>query len=265
MSTIEESGFLSEQIQSWIIKHRTENKEWFELSDGLNIFSQKLMLALAPSKDDEPKLLTTLLFSRVLSHFQGTLLLTERGMIAEARSLLRGMLDATFALVALCKHPDLIKDFVNDDVYQRLKLVNCCKSLPKKTKRTIRATNRQLNNLENELKNEIEKKKIKPLTSEFLAQKAGMLGFYNTLFVMLSASTHSRARDMERHLVIGTNDALEELKWGPDVKHLDEIISAACECQFNATRSVAECFGRKLGNEFDNVWDKYNRLVKSVP
>lgn len=262
MSSIEKVGFLSEDIESWVQKHRSENKEWFDLSWGLNEIAQKTVLSLNPPKTDEQKILTILLMSRVLSHFQGVLILIERGMIAESRSLLRGMLDATFSAVAISKHPNLVERFVNDDVFQRLKYVRSFGSLPKELRKLHRISKGSLKKLEKELNDEIKEKKITPLTSEFLAQKAGMLGHYNTLFVLLSSSTHSRVRDMSQYLILDSEEDLKDLKWGPDVTELDDTIAPACECLFIVIRAASDLYKyTDLDSKLEALWGKYNELI----
>ncbi len=262
MPNIEQAGFLSPQITDWINKHRAEHSEWFALAEKVNAICQRLMLALEPPIDDEQKVLVALLFSRVLSHFQGVVLLIERGMVAEARSLLRGMLDATFAQVALSKHAELVKEFVDDDMSQRLKHVNCIRALPKELKKHHGFSEKELTKLADELKCEIDKRQIKPLRSEYLAQKAEMLTHYNTLFVMLSSSTHSRVRDMVRHLDLGESKEHHQFKWGPDAPNLDELVMPACDCLFVAARAASSLFAcHSFDAELQESWDSYQGLA----
>lgn len=262
MGTIEEDGFLSEDIQTWIEKHHSENDPIFNLCTRINKLGQKLLLSLEPEKSDGQKILAAVLFSRVISHFQGIYILTERGMVAEARSLLRGMLDATFATVALAKNEDLVPEFVNDDLWQRLKCLNSFGNLPKQIKKRHRMGNNKLKKLAEAIQKEIDEKNIKPLKSEYLAQKADMLGHYNTLFVILSSSIHSRVRDMEQYLGEGEFDELEALKWGPDVDGLDSILLPACDCIFIAARNITKLFDiQYLHDSFQENWYVYEKLL----
>jgi len=266
MGSINEKGFLSEEIQAWIDKHRGDYREWFALSESISSLGQKLMLLVKPPVDDGQKVLVTMLFSRILSHFQGIVLLTERGMVAEARSLLRGMLDATFAEIALSKHKNLVEAFVNDDFYQRIKCLNSFMALPKKIKKKHRIGNAKLKELAEDIQKEIDKKQIKPLTTEFLAQKAEMLGHYNTLFVLLSSSTHSRVKDLEQYLGDKDVTGLDTLRWGPDVTNLDEILMPACDLLFIAARAVSNLFnGFELDKEFQDHWNLYEKLIGQNP
>jgi hypothetical protein len=262
MSSINKKGFLSDDIHHWIEKHRKHYNDWFSLSENVSSISQKFLLSLKPPSDDGQKVISTILFSRILSHFQGIVLLTERGMATEARSLLRGMLDATFACVALSKHKSLVEEFVNDDLWQRLKSINNFRALPKAIKKKHRIGNAKLKKLAEDLQQEIDEKQIKPLTTEYLAQKAEMLSHYNTLFVLLSSSTHSRVRDLEQHLGDEKIDKLNTLLWGPDVSGLNEILFPACELLFIAAKGISNLFnGSEFDKEFQEQWEKYEKLI----
>jgi hypothetical protein len=262
MGTIEKIGFLSGDIGTWIEKHRQENKEYFDLSEGLNELSQSLMLQLEPKKDKEQEVIVSLLYCRVISHFQGVIILAERGMTSEARSIIRGLLDAVFACCALAKNQELVKDFINDDLCQRLKIVNSFMSLPKDVKRRHKTSNSKLKALAKEIQQEIDEKSVKPLTSEFLAQKAGMQGHYHTMFSLLSSSTHSRARDLERYFQDADGNKIpDEIIWGPDVSDVDNTLYQACECIFISTRVVLDLF--KIENyeiQIGSLWEKYNKI-----
>lgn len=266
MKSIDEKGFLSKEIQNWIDKHRNEHKEWFSLIENINILAQKLMLSLEPLTDDGQKVIVTILFARILSHFQGVVLLAERGMVPESRSLLRGMLDATFAEVALSKHKNLVQVFVDDDLWQRIKCMNSFMALPKTIKKHHRIGNTKLKNQVNEIQKEIDEKNIKPLTTEFLAQKAEMLPYYNTLFVMLCSSTHSRARDLEQYLVDKESSEIESLRWGPDAANIEDILQPACDLLFIAARGISNLFnGSELDDEFQEQSDIYQELIGRKP
>ncbi|NTW33522.1 MAG: hypothetical protein HGB12_13025 [Bacteroidetes bacterium] len=262
MGTIEEDGFLSEDIQTWIEKHHDYNCQIFNLCKKINKLAQNLLLSLEPEKTNGQKILASILFSRVISHFQGIYILAERGMVAESRSLLRGMLDATFSVVALSKNENLVCEFVNDDLWQRMKCLNSFCNLPKDIKKRHRVRSSKLKTLVESIQKEIDEKNIKPLTSEYLAQKADMLGHYNTLFVILSSSIHSRARDMTQYLGEGEIDDLEALKWGPDVKGLDNILLSACDCIFISARNITNLFNiQNLHESFQENWVLYEKLL----
>ena len=112
---------------------------------------------------------------------------------------------------------------------------------------------------------EIDEKKVMPLRSQYLAQKAGMLGHYNTQFVLLCRSVHSRVRDLEQYLGDGPLEELQTLKWGPDVDGIDDILGAAYECLFIASKAVTELFEvSELDGKFQSSWKAYVQLTENT-
>lgn len=101
--TIEQHGFLSPEIAQWVARHRVENADAFALAHDLNSAVQGLMLSTKVEMSSavlDARGLALLLLVRVMSNFQGTILMAERGMIVEARTLARTCLESTFALAA---------------------------------------------------------------------------------------------------------------------------------------------------------------------
>jgi hypothetical protein len=103
--SISDHGFLSPNMADWITKHRMQNAAWFSLAERLNETAQSLIGRATHSVESagESKLLALLMFTRVLSNFQGMMLMAERGMIVEARTLARTCLESTFCVCALVK------------------------------------------------------------------------------------------------------------------------------------------------------------------
>jgi hypothetical protein len=101
--TIASDGFLAPQIEAWIERFRSDNADAFAMAADLNRAGHQLMLATEVQTGDpkrDARTLAALLFVRVLSSFQGVVIMAERGMIVEARTLARTCLESTFALVA---------------------------------------------------------------------------------------------------------------------------------------------------------------------
>src|SRR5271165_5840467 len=102
--SIDGQGFLSKDIGAWATKHRAENAAWFEFAEQLNVTAQSLLLNLKVTTQEDgldSNVLAMLLFTRTISNFQGAVLMAERGMIVEARTLARSCLESTFCLAAM--------------------------------------------------------------------------------------------------------------------------------------------------------------------
>lgn len=264
MESLDDSGYLSPSITEWIGKHRASNFAWFDLVERVNRVCQRLMLSLEPPTSDEQRVYVAILFSRVLSHCQGLVLLSERGMVTETQSLLRSMLEVTFATVAIAKHSNVAAEYRLDDLHQRKKCIESFKQLPLELRQFHRLDTVDLEKLSDDLKREIDTKKVKRLTTEYLAQKADMLNHYKTLYVLLSGSTHARIADVVRALEVDEQSEIQGLKWGPDVDGISDLLGPVCDWLFISARNVSTLFANdKYDKELQDCWEEYESLWNS--
>lgn len=108
MTTFNETGFLSTAISDRIQARRNGNALGFELVEALNACLQKAATAACETVrgmpfDREPMAL--LLLHRSCAQLQGAVLMAERGMDVEARTLARGLLENTLLMAALHDNP----------------------------------------------------------------------------------------------------------------------------------------------------------------
>jgi len=247
----------------WIEKHRRTYSIWFTFVTEINRISQRLMLALAPPKNDWHRLSTSLVFGRVVSHFQAVVLLIERGMMPEARSLLRSLLEATFTVVAIAKNVHVAQEWYDDELLQRKKRVSSFRQLPLALRALHGIDVQTIDAKIVELEAEISKQNAKKLTTEYLAQQAGMLDYYNTLYVLLSSSSHSRIADFEDHIAVDARDNFVGMRWGPDVTGLDDLLYPASELLLTSAQEAATLFDLKLHcDEIRLAWVRYAELHK---
>lgn len=99
----ERQGFLSPDIDHLASVQRQQHADWAQLARDINDAVQQLLTETSfpqPESLRDPKVLARLLLGRALSNFQGAVLLWERGMTVEARTLARTCLETTFCMTA---------------------------------------------------------------------------------------------------------------------------------------------------------------------
>ncbi|RYD71658.1 MAG: hypothetical protein EOP84_24520 [Verrucomicrobiaceae bacterium] len=99
----EQQGFLSPDTDRLAAVQRRQQAGWAELARDINEAVQQLLMETRfpyPVVLRDPKVLARLLLGRALSNFQGAVLLWERGMTVEARTLARACLESTFCMTA---------------------------------------------------------------------------------------------------------------------------------------------------------------------
>jgi hypothetical protein len=114
----DESGYLSEGSTSYVPAMRGEIADWFVLADDVNKALMRLAaFGMNATKTSawNPKAVAVRTLLRSCGTFQGVILLTERGMVAEGRTLARSLIEDAFAIAALHDKPDeFVKMLKND-------------------------------------------------------------------------------------------------------------------------------------------------------
>ena|SRR5271165_1311965 len=114
-----EVGFLSPEMEPVVAQCRKQNALWFALAEDINRTAQATLTKykIGPDETSAQHLFGLLLLIRTLSNFQGGLLMAERGMVVEARTLFRSCFENVFWLGALLKDGDnFIADIMGDEV-----------------------------------------------------------------------------------------------------------------------------------------------------
>lgn len=206
---IDESGFLSIEIEDWIKKIRKDHSSLFMLADEVNGLCQKSMFELDAHNRDIQEMLVAALYIRLLSNYQGVILLCERGMRVEAETVLRAMVEALFSLCAIAKNQGLAVDFVREDQIRRLKFIDKYRKLHGKLPEHCNPEKIEM--LEKELKEE--KQGIRGRSTEEWAKEAGLHDWYLSAYAVLSDSVHPKVREMERYLVLNGKEEVKEFAW----------------------------------------------------
>jgi hypothetical protein len=115
---LEAGGFLSKTTQDSRGNLRAECPEWFtlvvDISAALTRAVQYGMNNVQTISMD-PKAVGVRVGQRALGAFQGIILLTERGMVSEARTLVRVVLECAFGISALISKPEEFMKALDDD------------------------------------------------------------------------------------------------------------------------------------------------------
>lgn len=102
--SLETEGFLSAEADQIAAAQAASEAGWGSLVRDLNQTTQRLLIdTKLPFQNllSDPPILSRMLLGRALSNFQGGVLLLERGMAVEARTLARACLETAFCLTAV--------------------------------------------------------------------------------------------------------------------------------------------------------------------
>jgi hypothetical protein len=264
MSSIEKSGFLSEEIANWIRKHRVENHKWFSLCEEINEFSHATMLSMTIHNEDLIELISVSLFVRGMSNFQGSIIMAERGMVNESKALLRCLLECMFSIVAVEKDRNVLNQFVLEDLHQRKDYLKAYKRNQSAAVPQEGPPREELDKLLHNIEKEIEEKNIRKMQKRELAEKAGLVAIYDSAYKLLSGTIHVNARDLEQYLELNEDGEVKRILWGPDVKEIDLLLFTAAESMLYILKSVSGIFQISYDETWDKIIEKYNKLGKKI-
>lgn len=106
-------------IPSDIRSQRAESATWFKLAEDIDAVLMKAaaeaMTKTAGSTNWAPEAVAVRILLRSCKTFQAVILLTERGMVAEGRTLVRSLVENAFGVGALLEDADTFLKMLRDD------------------------------------------------------------------------------------------------------------------------------------------------------
>lgn len=114
----QERGFLGQRIADIVPNLRADNFDWFALADDANIALTRLAewaTGATRTTSMSPEAVAVRLLLRSCGLFQGVVLLIERGMVAEGRTLTRSLIENAFGIGALIHHSTEFMAMLRED------------------------------------------------------------------------------------------------------------------------------------------------------
>jgi hypothetical protein len=259
--SFKEDGFFSPTMPTVIAKARAESRTWFALVDRLRKLSQNLLLQVDPPPDPHSVCLHVM-FARAVTTYQASVLLAERGLPADSRTLARSFLETTMFYGAATGDPEFHKRLVAAD---RTHKVNIAKPLINMGTENSGLDDGQVEALQKWLDDAGAPKPGK-LRIEQMMEGMAFGDIYDTYFRGLSGdSAHTTILSLDRHTV--SNDAGEMVgtKWGPDLTDTDNTLMTLCSVMFYLLLWVDSTLALGVGSaEIGSCWEEYKRLAGEV-
>jgi len=114
----EVSGFLSEEIKDQIKLFQAYTGELFAAAKDINYLIMNLVVEAteaAKTNSVSPEAVSVRLLLRSAVTFQSVILLAERGIVADARTLARSLIEDAFMIAAICSSPAEFMELFKSD------------------------------------------------------------------------------------------------------------------------------------------------------
>jgi hypothetical protein len=128
--SLKDQGFLSEEIAHFQKHIRSRYAKYFDLIDRVNIFCQQAKYCPLIHDLDGREIIAACVMIKMLNDLQVAILLVERGLASQARTLIRVGLEAFFILANICCVDDFWRSFILSDQVARLRLLRAIRDNP---------------------------------------------------------------------------------------------------------------------------------------
>lgn len=264
MSDFEKNGFLSLAMNEVMVEFRSIHTKTFGLAKKLNEIAHRELFATDVTDNNDQQLLIACLLQRALTTFQGVVVLAERGMPAEATTLLRTLIEVMFRLIAIAKDPEVGKVYIHQDQIQRKKYINKFKLLSCHVRSAAEIEPHTHDDLLADINQKINDENISERGTFWFAEQAGLTDFYHSAYSVLSGTVHANIRDVEGALVIDAKGKVTAFNYGPTHEGVDEILLTAIESLILCLRGAFSILPCSSQNAFDSVHTEFQLLHPEI-
>ncbi|WMY11758.1 DUF5677 domain-containing protein [Paraburkholderia phenoliruptrix] len=245
------NGFLGREMGQWMHDNRVRHAALFDhatlVKDLAIELARRLAVRPVTARDE---LLTTLLL-RAVSSFEGVILLSERGMLVEARTLTRNAYETAFFIGALIEDETFVKRMDSDHMRHRKTLAT---ELTNDESHRDALGEEAVANIEAFLAELAQsEQQFDRLVSEHAARLAGMTPLYH-FFRDLSADAHPTIQSLGRYTDGDTEN--KGFRLMPRGDCADLALALATSAMYACVMSIREVF------DADDIYDRAGELFR---
>jgi hypothetical protein len=264
----ETHGFLSDEINRFrtVVRTTTPYKQWFDFAQELNLFGSEAIRAHRFDQNDTQTMTISALFIRSHQSLQAAMVLVERGMIADARTVLRALVEGTIAQIALAADTGVIGQLV---AAHRRHQLTICRELLADEKYREQLSQAQIAQLqatvsELELLKGVPGEEPRQINWADLA-KNHCAELYLLLYRPLSSDgVHTTVDAINRHLEADAEFRITGLKGGPELTDIVDTLSIACLSFIWALNCFEQMRGAD-GQQVQSFLQKFKELSNDQP
>jgi len=258
----EDDGFLSPDLVAWTATARAQLKEWFDLVDSVNRKAMKILFAIKPCQSRNQQLVPALLYRRALQSFQGAVIMAERGMIADARSLVRSCAETAIAIGCLAIDDKFVDALIEAHQSHRLHHANAILNDPESRQEL---TGEQVNNLQQvvaEVTGQYQRPRPHGIIWEQAARNAKMTALYDTTYRMTSGdAAHTTVLALDRYVQPDDRGRIGRLTFEPETRDLADTLSVATNSMLHAMVAIHQVFpSKELGRTLNSCMEWWQNL-----
>ena len=229
--SFEQDGFFSPELDQFRDAMRTTApKPWFDYALDLNRIGLDLLRQAKTVRSDNALFTMHGIFVRTHQSYQAALLLAERGLIGDARTVLRSGIEGAIAIHALAADPTFVQRLIEAHHINQRKIARLLLNNPQYLARCsaaeIAAMQRVVADVD--AMEAAPNPKLRDINWADVALKY-CPDLYQLLYRSFSSDgTHATLSSLDRYVITDINKEITAFKAVPDGEGVVEVLSAAC-------------------------------------
>lgn len=239
-------GFLAPSLASSIANIKRDFAPWFGAAEAFVSLGMQVLPAVKADQTSYQQLVAAALYGRALTSFQAAYVLTERGMLADARTVVRAAAETAIILSAVVKDATVCDLLIDRHFWHHRTLRNAWLNDPQAvaamTPTEVDAVKAAITEAE-ESHPKAKQSRGDPVTIAALAKRAGVTALYNVVYRSTSGdAAHTSLDALNRHIQADGDGDITGLKFGPDTSDLPATLSDGISVMGHALNAVLELF-----------------------
>lgn len=240
-------GFLTDRVSELEAYIDASNSSLLARAGQINRDCHELLFSAEVRNRDGQAIITATLFMRALEHYQATIILLRRGVIAAAKVTLRALTETVFRLRAIAFNGDALKAFIAEDLVHRKRLINKARSNAYPNLEEARGA--ITDQLAEKIEQQIKSTGAKALSTEEWSKLAEMHDWYITHYSLLSKAAHTQVRELEAYLE--SRREIQELHYAPSMDEIPQLILVAAQLILIGASAFDKTFEIGFGSKGD--------------
>lgn len=238
-----------------------------DIARALATMGERFIGKLEIHANNPLQVLPACMLIRQISGLRSLCLLAVNGFYTEALGHQRSLMEALARITALAKNPDLINDYLAQDVLNTNKLISDILNFrsdwdpdiprePSDSDLRERMTKGQswLEDFQR-----THGRKARDVKTFDWAQVGGVAHLLFGRFVISSEAMHFSPKSLD-HLMVTDGDKIEAIRVGPEDKDIDHLILSSCRYVFVGIQSLADSLAVSVPDEVDALYEHFETL-----
>lgn len=242
----QDQGYLSTNLAVSIANLRRDFAPWFDVAERFNALAMRTLPNVKAATNNNQQVVAATLYGRALTSYQAALLLAERGLIADARTVVRAAAETVIVLSAVAKDAGVCDLLIDRHVWHYVKMLRAWLKDPQAMAQMTPVETAALKKVLADIEEQFPKAKTlmrDPVAVAVLAEKAGVMALYNTVFRSTSGdAAHTTLDTLNRHIRADANGDITGMQFGPSGDDLAVTLSDAISVLSFALHAVADLF-----------------------